>query len=246
MQETQGSTKLHDSLMQSTKVYKKMFNLGLCAIAKESDHNTFRIILESPNVPLAKFITSVSEIWPGIGVSYTEKEFPSEIVVTKDRSNGSLEYSKDLTNPNVLKFTYKPSLDTSTPDFVDRVLSEWFSLVQKRCLFVGRVGDSAGSNLPERWPHDISFHKIARSIRRITAELFLKMDWETFNQNTEDFGVLLLQKDLEYSEYFSKELLKSISDKYITIRTILNEKDQRRKDTQGMESNNLQKGSVQI
>ena len=246
MQETQGSTKLHDSLIRNTEMYKRMFDLGLCAITKESDHNTFKLVLESPKVPLAKFIASISEIWPDVNIVYTEKEFPYEILVTKDRSNGSLEYSKDLTNPNVLKFTYNPSLVTSTPDFVDRVISEWFSIVQKRCLSIERAGDSEGGNLPLKWPHDVSFYKISRSIRRIINEIFLKMDWETFNQNPEDFAVLLLQKDLEYSEYFSKELLASISDKYISIRTLLNEKDQRRKDTQGMESNNLQKGTVQV
>lgn len=247
MQETQGSTKLHDSLMKSTDMYKKMFNMGLCAIDFGSDSNTFKIMLETPEVPLAKFIAAISEIWPVIEVQYNKREFPYEILVTKDRSNGSLEYSKDLTDPKVLKFTYNPALVTSTPDFVDKILSEWFSLVQKRYLSVKRRGDFSGdSNIPERWPHDISFHKIARSVRRIASEIFLKMDWEIFNQNTDDFGALLIQKDMEYATYFSKELLESISDKYISIRTLLNEKDQRGKDTQGMESNNLQKREVQI
>jgi hypothetical protein len=131
-------------------------------------------------------------------------------------------------------------------DFVDRVLLEWFTLVQKRYLIITRNESADSSNLPPVWPHDISFRKIARSIKRISGEIFLKMDWETFNQKTEDLGALLLQKDLEYASYFSKELLDSISDKYISIRTLLNEKDQRRKDTEGMESNNLQKGAVQI
>ena len=58
-----------------------------------------------------------------------------------------------------------------------------------------------------------------------------------------------MQKELETDfpdVVVSKELLESISDKYISIRTLLNEKDQRGKDTQGMESNNLQKREVQI
>lgn len=246
MQETQGSTKLHDSLMQSTDMYKKMFNMGLCAIDKGSDSGTFKIMLESPEVPLAKFIASVNEIWPGIEIQYFKKDFPYEILVTRDRSNGGLEYSKDLTVPSVLKFTYNPDLVNSTSDFVDRVLSEWFSLVQKKYLLVTRKHNFDDANLPERWPHDMSFHRIARSIKRIAGEIFLKMDWENFNQNPEDFGALLIQKDPEYSTYFSKELLESISDKYISIRTLLNEKSQREKNTQGMESNNLQKREVQI
>jgi hypothetical protein len=90
MQETQGSTKLHDSLMQSTDMYKKMFNMGLCAIDKGSDSGTFKIMLESPEVPLAKFIASVNEIWPGIEIQYFKKDFPYEILVTRDRSNGGL------------------------------------------------------------------------------------------------------------------------------------------------------------
>lgn len=221
----QGEDKIketQDLLMEKTIMYSKMYRLGLCAIQEfEGSH---KIILETPEVPLTKFINSMNLIWSEIKIEYINKDFPYEILLTSDTGEESIEYSRDFSDTRILKFSYNPNLVTSFPNFIDLVLSEWFNLVHRGFLKIYRDDNYDGGMLPVKWPHDIQFYRATKSIWKIMADLFLKMDWDSFNLEHSEFFAMILHHDISHVDYLPEDLVKEIENNHLMIQSLLNER----------------------
>lgn len=211
--------KIHESLIQDEGIYKKMFDLGICLI-KNIDENNFQILLESPNIPMSKFFDSVESIWPEIEIRYSDNGFPYEIMISIDESNENSEMSRDFSDTATLKYFYNPNSISINNELLDSILREWFLFVHKRFLYIGRR-DVADPKIPQDWPHDISFHRVSKSIRRTVSDIFNKLDWVTFNYDVVDYATLILYSDLENASYFSKDLLCRISERDLSLKTVI-------------------------
>lgn len=199
-------------------ILRKMSDLGICGI-KDIGDKSLRIFLESPSVPLAKFFDTVSYIWPEIHIGYSDVNFPYQITLSVSEDDTS-ELIRDFTDTSDLKFFYNPEKVDITSEFLDSILREWFIFVHSRFMYIGRK-DVEESKIPRNWPHDISFHRVGKSIKKSASDIFMNLDWNMFNYSRSEYASIILKTDLMNGMYFSDELLDEISNNDITIRHII-------------------------
>jgi hypothetical protein len=220
MQGKNKNNELHDLLMLETSIYSKMYELGLCDIADRD--GSYIIRLETPGIPLSKFINSMNIIWPEIKIEFIDNKFPHEILLVPEIDDANVEHSRDFSLTESLKFTYNPRLISSISNFIDLVLLEWFNFVYKKFLKIYRIENFNGGKLPLKWPHDIHLHRVRNSIGKAVMDLFLKLDWDSFNSSHSDFCSIILANDISNFEYIEDETMKEIWETNIAMHPILN------------------------